>query len=220
MSNESYEISKKILNLENFNKEVPINFLWLQIFGNSFGNELIRKIIENKKLPQDDQIEFGIENVIPNIGNDQTSWRGNKFFAQNIVCWALTFKDNPVNLFLDFVDLISLKYFYDSELNELRNSGKENSKIEFYEYEIKKINDVFLRQYFKEKKLNASGENYSKKLEEFIQKKFETNMTLEEIKNEYKKIFKEFEKEIKKYNKNFNIINLREKLKEFDNNEN
>jgi hypothetical protein len=96
----------------------------------------------------------------------------------------------------EFKDYLENKEFYDEF------SKKVYGLIQSREFLINIDNDY-----------HYDHEKINKLLIKFIQVRYKTDISLEKIKEEYKKTFLAFQDEFKTYNKNFEIIDLREAIK-------
>ena len=96
----------------------------------------------------------------------------------------------------EFKDYLENKEFYDEFSKKVSNLVKST------EFLINIDNDY-----------NYDHEEINKLLIKFIQVRHKTDISLEKIKEEYKKTFLAFQDEFKTYNKNFEIIDLRDAIK-------
>lgn len=173
-------------------EKTNIDFFWAINYWHN--RKTLEKIIENYELEKKNEPiihKIEITDIIPNheVYLDKSSiiydYNDNsKFYAQNLISWSLSFKENPVRVFTHFSNLNSLMYFYkwtkdfkkdrniyykdiikeyfnkinahQDKIHELKEDNeKDNENISLISDCLKKINDY-------EQKIQETQNDYEK----------------------------------------------------------
>lgn len=167
------------------NQKSCINFVWC-INAEKFST--LEKIITGEELE--------IEDIIPNFTTQENDY----YYAQNIASWAINYPNNIVRLV--YHPVYMHKKVHIGESQYIKNKEEIDSNASHVDNLIKDLRLL---------SSNKVTETIRKAYEQKLQKKYNINLTLDEIEQKYRDGFAKFEKKMHDHGyKNFQIINYKD----------